>query len=132
MQHGALDEAMAMEGVADAGRRSGEIEARPFRDVDTGHHLPHLAHAKDSVSLEDRADEPSTEETFFQLHPSRDIDESFDHPHSQTTPGGRPRISLIDGTFFFCSRSNVFDHWLAGRTSHLSRRAAGFFHHLEL
>lgn len=90
-----------MEGVADAGRRSGEIAARPFRDVEADHHLPHLAHAKDSVSLEDRADDPSTDETFFQLHPSRDIDESFDHSHLQSTSGGRPRIGLIDGTFIF-------------------------------
>lgn len=123
---------MAMEGVAAAGRRSGEVATKPFRDVETDHHLPHLAHAKNSVTIEDPSGDPSVDEALFQLHPSRDIDESFDHSHSQNATGRRPRIGLIDGVSFFAHTVMSLTIGLQVVRRVDSRRAAGFSPRLEL
>lgn len=95
MQHDALDNAMAMEGVSQAGHQSAENAVQPFREVDTAPRMPHASHAGETSAIE--PDEFPNTDTVLQLRPTREMNETFDHVQNQHVSSNRTRISLWDG-----------------------------------
>lgn len=96
MQKDPLEDAIVMEGVSNAGRQSGEEAANIFRSVDTTGHMPHVAHTKPAP--DEQPDEFAYADTILQLHPTRDLDESFEQGRTADQPAQRARMSLLDGT----------------------------------
>lgn len=86
-----------MEGVSEAGKQSGEAATRPFRKIDTSPHFPHVAHIE--LSPNDSQEDSDPDDTILQVHPTRDLDETFDQENGTSTSSTRNRMSLIDGTY---------------------------------